>query len=99
MNLYEAMFLLDPTFGASMENCESEIKRLLGRAEAEVVFIGKWDERRLAYERAKSEHLQAEAKYRNQITQNDEHDSQRSNRISGCVVLGANSGHRAVGSN
>ena len=49
MNLYEAMFLLDPTFGASMENCESEIRRLLGRAEAEVVFIGKWDERRLAY--------------------------------------------------
>lgn len=49
MNLYEAMFLLDPTFGASMENCESEIRRLLGRAEAEVNFIGKWDERRLAY--------------------------------------------------
>lgn len=49
MNQYEAMFLLDPTFGASMENCESEIRRLLDRAEAEVIFLGKWDERRLAY--------------------------------------------------
>ena len=49
MNQYEAMFLFDPTFGASMENCESEVNRLMERAEAEVVFIGKWDERRLAY--------------------------------------------------
>lgn len=49
MNQYEAMFLFDPTFGSSIENCESEVNRLMKRAEAEVLFLGKWDERRLAY--------------------------------------------------
>ena len=49
MNLYEGMFLFDPTFGASFENCETEIRRLMDRAEAELVFCRKWDDRRLAY--------------------------------------------------
>ncbi len=49
MNQYEAMFLFDPTFGSSYENCETEVRRILGRAEAEVVFCRRWDERRLAY--------------------------------------------------
>lgn len=49
MNQYEGMFLFDPTFGASFENCEAEVGRLLERAEAELVFCRKWDERRLAY--------------------------------------------------
>jgi small subunit ribosomal protein S6 len=43
------MFLFDPTFGSSFENCETEIRRILGRAEAQVVFCRRWDERRLAY--------------------------------------------------
>jgi small subunit ribosomal protein S6 len=49
LNQYEAMFLFDPTFGSAFENCEAEIHRLLERAEAQVVFLRKWDERRLAY--------------------------------------------------
>ena len=49
MNQYEAMFLFDPTFGASLENCDAEIQRLMERAGAELVVSGKWDERRLAY--------------------------------------------------
>jgi len=49
LNQYEAMFLFDPTFGGTFENCEAEIRRLLDRADAEVVFLRKWDERRLAY--------------------------------------------------
>lgn len=49
MNQYEAMFLFDPTFGASYENCESEIRRLMERAGAELLFCRKWDERRLAF--------------------------------------------------
>ncbi len=49
MNQYEAMFLFDPTFGASFETCETEIRRLMERAEAELVFCRKWDDRRLAY--------------------------------------------------
>ena len=49
MNQYEAMFLFDPTFAGSFENCEGEIQRILTRAEAEIVFCRKWDERRLAF--------------------------------------------------
>lgn len=49
MNQYEAMFLIDPNFGASFEACEGEVKRLMDRAEAEILFCRKWDERRLAY--------------------------------------------------
>jgi len=49
LNQYEAMFLFDPTFGASFENCETEVRRLMDRAEAELVFCRKWDDRRLAY--------------------------------------------------
>jgi len=43
------MFLFDPTFGASFEHCETEVKRLLDRAGAELVFCKRWDERRLAF--------------------------------------------------
>lgn len=49
MNQYEAMFLFDPTFAGSFENCEAEIKRIIDRAEGEIVFLRKWEERRLAY--------------------------------------------------
>ena len=49
MNQYEAMFLFDPTFAGSFENCEAEVRRLIGRADGEVIFCRKWDERRLAY--------------------------------------------------
>ena len=49
MNQYEAMFLFDPTFGTSFENCETEVRRILGRAEAEILICRRWDERRLAY--------------------------------------------------
>ena len=49
MNQYEAMFLFDPTFGSSFEDCEGEIRRLMERAQAEIIFCRKWDERRLAF--------------------------------------------------
>ena len=49
MNQYEAMFVIDPTFGANFETCEQEVKRLMERAGAELLFCKKWDERRFAY--------------------------------------------------
>ncbi len=49
MNQYEAMFLFDPNFGNSFEKCESEVRRLMERAQAEVLYCRKWDERRLAF--------------------------------------------------
>lgn len=49
MNQYEGMFLFDPTFAATFENCEQEIRRLMDRIGAELVFCKLWDERRLAF--------------------------------------------------
>jgi len=43
------MFLFDPTFGSAFEKCEGEVRRLMDRASAELLFCRKWDERRLAY--------------------------------------------------
>lgn len=49
--LYEAMFLVDSAEAASdWDGVETNIKNILERADAEVVSIRKWDERRLAYE-------------------------------------------------
>jgi small subunit ribosomal protein S6 len=48
--IYEAMFLFDPTAAGSWEHVEEVVKRLLERANAELIRIKKWDERRLAYE-------------------------------------------------
>ena len=50
MNTYEAMFVMDSGMAADWQLAEREIKRLTGRAEAELLCCRKWDERRLAYE-------------------------------------------------
>jgi len=47
---YEGMFLFDSGFAADLSKAEGEIKRILDRAGAEMVFCRKWDERRLAYD-------------------------------------------------
>lgn len=47
---YEGMFLFDSSFATDMSKAEAEIRRILDRAEAEIVFCRKWDERRLAYD-------------------------------------------------
>ncbi len=50
MNQYETMFLFDPTFASDFGNAKEEVERILKRAEAEIVFLEKWEERKLAYE-------------------------------------------------
>jgi len=48
---YEAMFLVDTAQATSnWEGVLSEINTLLGRAEAEVIGVHKWEENRLCYE-------------------------------------------------
>jgi len=50
-NLYEGLFLVDSAFAASdFEGILGTIRAILEKAEAEIVSIKKWDERRLAYE-------------------------------------------------
>ena len=49
--LYEGMFLVDSALAAQdWQVILDEVQRVLDRAEAEVVSLKKWDERRLCYE-------------------------------------------------
>lgn len=48
--LYEGMFLVDSALAAAdWSRVEQTIRRILTKAEAEIVSLRKWDERRLAY--------------------------------------------------
>jgi small subunit ribosomal protein S6 len=49
--LYEGMFLVDSAkAGSDWEGINAAIRKILERAEAEIILIRKWDDRRLAYE-------------------------------------------------
>jgi small subunit ribosomal protein S6 len=54
LKLYEAMFVMDVQASADAAAMEAEIRRILGRAEAEILICRKWEDRRLAYEIAGS---------------------------------------------
>lgn len=49
ITLYEGLFLMSPTAGADLAGSLAHIREILDRAEAEIVTLRKWDERRLAY--------------------------------------------------
>ncbi len=50
MNTYEAMFLFDPAAGSTLESVQTEVDRLMARAEAEVIVTRRLEERRLTFE-------------------------------------------------
>jgi small subunit ribosomal protein S6 len=47
---YEAMFLVSQAVAADLQGLLDHLREIFRRANAEVVAIKKWDERRLAYE-------------------------------------------------
>ena len=47
---YEGMFLFPPAVTANLQSAVDHISEILARANAEVISLRKWDERRLAYE-------------------------------------------------
>jgi len=47
---YEGMFLFDTTVTRDWEVIETELRRIMDRAEAKIIVCSKWDERKLAYE-------------------------------------------------
>ena len=48
---YEALFLLNASYATgSWEAAKNEVEHILHRANAEILHVRKWDERRLAYE-------------------------------------------------
>ena len=48
MKTYEAMFLLDSALATDWTTAEAEVKRVLERAQAKILGIKNWDERKLA---------------------------------------------------
>ena len=49
--LYEGMFLVDSALaGSNWDGVNQTIKTILDKADAEIVSIKKWDDRKLAYE-------------------------------------------------
>jgi small subunit ribosomal protein S6 len=50
LKLYEAMFVMDVQTSPDAGTMEAEIRRILGRAETEILICRKWEDRRLAYE-------------------------------------------------
>jgi len=50
-NVYEGMFLLDPNRASTAwESCKKDLEDMLTARQAEILYSGKWDERRLAYD-------------------------------------------------
>jgi small subunit ribosomal protein S6 len=47
---YEAMFLLSQAVAADLGGAVEHVKEILGRGQAEILSMRKWDDRRLAYE-------------------------------------------------
>ncbi len=51
INLYEGMFLLNQqAVSADLAGAVEHVREILNRAEAEILILSKWDERKLAYE-------------------------------------------------
>ncbi|MFQ5428757.1 MAG: 30S ribosomal protein S6 [Phycisphaerae bacterium] len=50
MRVYEGLFLLDPALASDWPAAEAEINRVLSRAEARLIGLRNWDERKLAYQ-------------------------------------------------
>ncbi len=50
VNAYEGLFLFPQSKAATLREAVDHIEEIIGRAEAELISLRKWDERRLAYE-------------------------------------------------
>ncbi len=49
MRIYEAMFLMEPVLASDWPAAEAEVSRLMERADAKLLGIKDWGERKLAY--------------------------------------------------
>jgi small subunit ribosomal protein S6 len=48
--IYEGLFLFPQATSANLQAAVDHVNELLGRIDAEIISLAKWDERRLAYE-------------------------------------------------
>ncbi len=91
--LYEAMFLVDSArAGADWDEVIDIIKSMLARAEAEIVSLKKWADRRLAYEinhKTKGTYILCYFRANGSRIRDIERDVQLSERIMRVLVLSA----------
>ena len=91
--LYEAMFLVDSAKAASdWDGIISAIKNLLERAEADIVSMRKWDERKLAYEirgKGRGTYILCYFRVDGEKIRDIERDVQLSERIMRVLILSA----------
>lgn len=90
--LYEAMFLVDSAEAADWDAVITTIKNILEKAEAEIVSIRKWDERKLAYEingKTKGTYILCYFRAEGGRIQDIERDVQLSERIMRVLILSA----------
>ena len=88
---YEALFLLNPSYATgSWETAKQEVEHILHRANAEILHVRKWDERRLAYEiggQKRGVYVLAFFKAEGPKVAGIERDVQLSENILRCIVL------------
>ena len=90
--LYEAMFLVDSAEATDWDAVITTIKNILKKAEAEIVSIKKWDDRRLAYEingKTKGTYILCHFRAEGGRIQDIERDVQLSERIMRVLILSA----------
>jgi small subunit ribosomal protein S6 len=91
VNLYEGMFLFNlQAIGGELSAALSELEEILSRAEAEVIAITRWDERRLAYEirgQKRGLYLMAYFKARGSQIANIERDVNLSENLLRCLIV------------
>ena len=91
--LYEAMFLVDSALaGSDWDGVLATIKTILQRAEAEIVELRKWADRRLAYEidhKTKGTYILCYFRADGKRIRDIERDVQLSERIMRVLILNA----------
>jgi len=90
--LYEGMFLVDSALAtADWEGTVAFIENILKRAEAEIVVLRKWDERKLAYDvehKSRGTYILAYFKADTQRISGIEKDVQLSEKVMRVLILG-----------
>lgn len=90
---YEALFLLNPSYATgSWDAAKAEVEHILHRANAEILHLRKWDERRLSFEiegQKRGVYVLAFFKAEGPKVAGIERDVQLSENILRCIVLKA----------
>ena len=92
VRLYEGLFLLPQGAAADLGGAIENVRAILSRAQAEILLLSKWDERRLAYEingQKRGTYLLAYFKVRGSQVANIERDCNLADDVLRVLILRA----------